>query len=39
MADGGIGEMALADMATTDVGTMAASDAAMSTIPTAIDAA
>ena len=39
MADGGIGEMALADMATTDVGTMAASDAAMSTIPTTIDAA
>ena len=39
MADGGIGEAALADMATTDVGTMAASDAAMSTIPTAIDAA
>ena len=34
-----IGEMALADMATTDVGTMVASDAAMSTIPTAIDAA
>ena len=39
MADGGIGEAALADMATTDVGTMAASDAAMSTIPTTIDAA
>lgn len=39
MADGGIPEMALADMATEDVGTMAASDAAMSTIPTAVDAA
>ena len=36
---GGIGEAALADMATTDVGTMVASNAAMSTIPTAIDAA
>ena len=36
---GGIGEAALADMATTDFGTMVASNAAMSTIPTAIDAA
>lgn len=39
MADGGVGEMALADMATADAGTIAASDAAMSTIPTYLDTA